>query len=271
MKTIYFSDKINHYWNNFTILENILKEGGSSVKLLAATKDIWCRDYMPVKATDGQLIQFRYEPSYLQSYEYLQSLPHEVNEINGIKATYSNINLDGGNVVRWKERVIISDRIFSENKEWASNSIVTELERLLQAEILIFPSSKSDMTGHADGMARFYKDKTLLITDTDNEYQNRQKDVEKFLIKYNFEKINIPSFIYKAKGIKNYNAIGCYINFLMAGDHLIIPQFECEGNRDNETFEVLKGLYPEHRISTINAFEIAQHGGVLNCVSWSDD
>lgn len=37
-----------------------------------------------------------------------------------------------------------------------------ELSELLEAEALIIPSLKSDMTGHADGMARFLDDRTVL-------------------------------------------------------------------------------------------------------------
>ena len=31
------------------------------------TKDIWMRDYMPVKTKSGIYISFRYEPSYLEN------------------------------------------------------------------------------------------------------------------------------------------------------------------------------------------------------------
>ncbi len=34
-------------------------------KLLNNTKDIWLRDFMPVKTKSGKYVSFRYEPSYL--------------------------------------------------------------------------------------------------------------------------------------------------------------------------------------------------------------
>ena len=37
-----------------------------------------------------------------------------------------------------------------------------ELLELLEAEVLIIPSLKSDMTGHADGMTQFLDDRTVL-------------------------------------------------------------------------------------------------------------
>lgn len=269
MSTTFFSDKIHQYWPDFSSFENLLIKRGIDVKLLVATKDIWCRDYMPVKATDGQLIQFRYEPSYLKDYEHLQSQQPEVNMANCITATNSIINLDGGNVIRLQDRVIISDRIFSENKDWEHNALIKELEHVLQAQVLIFPSMHYDMTGHADGMVRFYDSNTLLISDTANEYKSWQKAVNGFLNKYQFETITIPSFNYKAKGIKPENAIGYYINFIQINDLIIVPIFECDGNKDQEVIALFSKLYPEHQVHFINAFEIAKEGGVLNCVIWT--
>lgn len=127
-------------------------------KLLNNTKDIWLRDFMPVKTKSGKYVSFRYEPSYLADDLQLRTnfktdiAPHFV-----LPVTYSNINLDGGNVVfsPSKEKVIISDRVFSENPEYDKNTLLLELEKLLEASVLIIPSLKSDMTGHADGMVRF--------------------------------------------------------------------------------------------------------------------
>ena len=73
------------------------------------------------------------------------------------KLVYSDINLDGGNVVfsPSKEKVIISDRVFSENHGISESELAAKLEKLLEASLIIIPSLKSDMTGHADGMVRF--------------------------------------------------------------------------------------------------------------------
>ncbi|MBD8929504.1 MAG: hypothetical protein EGQ78_06750 [Clostridiales bacterium] len=135
-------------------------------KLLNNTNDIWARDFMPVKTRSGKYVSFRYEPSYLVNAPQLRTnfktdiAPHLV-----LPVTYSNINFDGGNVVfsPSKEKVIISDRVFSENPEYDKNTLLLELEKLLEASVLIIPSLKSDMTGHADGMVRFV-DKNTVVT-----------------------------------------------------------------------------------------------------------
>ena len=50
----------------FGRLTSILDKHNVKYALLKGTKDIWCRDYMPVQIESGKLIQFRYDPSYLK-------------------------------------------------------------------------------------------------------------------------------------------------------------------------------------------------------------
>ena len=133
--------------------------------LLDGTNDIWLRDFMPVRTGSGKLMSFRYEPSYLKNDPDLRTdFRKDLAPQLGLPVTYSHINLDGGNVVFSPsgERVLISDRVFSENPEYPPAALVHELSELLEAEVLIIPSLKSDMTGHADGMARFLDDRTVL-------------------------------------------------------------------------------------------------------------
>ena len=113
---------------------------------------------MPVKTKSGKYISFRYEPSYLADDPQLRTnyktdiAPHFT-----LPVTYSNINLDGGNVVfsPSKAKAVITDRVFSDNPEYDKKTLLLELENLLEAEIIIIPSLESDMTSHADNMVRF--------------------------------------------------------------------------------------------------------------------
>ena len=133
--------------------------------LLDGTRDIWLRDFMPVRTGSRKLVSFRYEPSYLKNDPDLRTdFRKDLAPQLGLPVTYSHINLDGGNVVFSPSgaRVLISDRVFSENPERPPAVLVRELSELLEAEVLIIPSLKSDMTGHADGMARFLDDRTVL-------------------------------------------------------------------------------------------------------------
>ena len=64
-KIVYLSELLEErYPESFKRLTSILKKHNVDYRLLKGTKDIWCRDYMPIQTESGKLVQFRYEPSY---------------------------------------------------------------------------------------------------------------------------------------------------------------------------------------------------------------
>lgn len=146
----------------------ILEKHHVNYSWIKGTKDIWCRDYMPVQTESGKFIQFTYDPSYLKGnkeWEESRSDVKEVCKLNGIDVTYSDINLDGGNVLICGKRAIISDRVYSENPNFTKDELERKLSELLDCEIIIIPALKSqdeDLTGHADGMVRFVDRNTIL-------------------------------------------------------------------------------------------------------------
>ena len=185
---VYFSELLSvdfRYSHEYHKITATLDKHQIKHGLIRSTKDIWCRDYMPVQKDVQVFIQFRYEPSYLKQALELQSDPIQVHTDNRIKATYSNMNLDGGNILRWLDRVIVTDRIFSENPEYSDKKkLIKDLELLFEAEIIVIPQIKSDMTGHADGLVRFYDRDTLIGNRMKGEYQYWQKGMKKVLADY---------------------------------------------------------------------------------------
>lgn len=87
---------------------------------------------MPVKIKSGKYVSFQYEPSYLKDYPELHTdFRKEIAPSLSLgKLVYSDINLDGGNIVfsPSREAAIISDRIFMENQDYSSAELVQELE-----------------------------------------------------------------------------------------------------------------------------------------------
>ncbi|WP_299703221.1 agmatine deiminase family protein [uncultured Pontibacter sp.] len=250
-------------------LTALLDKYSIDYRFIKETKDIWCRDYMPIQTGDGQYVQFRYEPSYLKDDAVLQSDPKEVCEANGIKARFSNINLDGGNLVNWSDRAILTDRIFDENPEYSSKSkLISEIEELLEVEVIIIPQIKSDMTGHADGLIRFLDHNTLVGNDRNAEFTYWVKGIKPIIQSYGLDYIDIPFFEFKSKHYTD-SAIGCYVNFLEVKDLIVVPIFEVFGNRDEEVVKLFKSIYPKRTIETINFNQIGLHGGLLNCTTWT--
>ena len=220
-------------------------------RFLPNTKDIWLRDFMPVRTGSGKLVSFRYEPSYLKSDPDLRTdFCKDLAQQLGLPVTYSHINLDGGNVVfsPTGERVLISDRIFSENAECPPAALVRELSELLEAEVLIIPSLKSDMTGHADGMARFLDDRTVLCNRPLSSCGFEQQ-VKRAVQDCGLDAVDFP-FV-PTGGV---SAVGCYLNYLETERVVFLPVFGIEQDAEAETFA--RQLFSKE-IVPVNIREIA--------------
>ena len=232
--------------------------------LLEGTRDVWVRDFMPVQTRSGQLVSFRHEPSYLKNDPVLRTdFRKDLAPQLGLPVTYSNINLDGGNVVFSPSgvRVLISDRIFSENPEYPSAVLLRELSELLEADVLIIPSLKSDMTGHADGMVRFLDDRTVLCNRPLSSCGFEQQ-VKRAVQDCGLDAVDFP-FV-PTGGI---SAVGCYLNYMETERVIFLPVFGIEQDAEAETSA--RQLFSKEIVS-VNIREIAQQGGCLNCISWEE-
>ena len=232
-------------------------------KLLNNKKDIWLRDFMPVKTKSGKYVSLRYEPSYLANDPQLKT-NFKTDIAPNFKVdnlVYTDINLDGGNVAfsPSKEKVIISDRVFSENPSKSKAELTAKLEKLLEASVLIIPSLKSDMTGHADGMVCFVDENTVVTNAALSQYGFETK-VKKVLQNYGFNVIDFPYFYSKGN-----SAVGCYLNYLETEKSIFLPVFGVD--TDNEAIELAKNIF-DKTIIPVNINEIAKYGGLLNCISW---
>ena len=231
-------------------------------RFLPNTKDIWVRDFMPVRTRSGQMISFRYESSYLRDCPELRTdFRRDIAPQLALTPLYADINLDGGNVVFSPSgaRVLISDRVFSENPEYPSAALMRELSELLEAEVIVLPSLKSDMTGHADGMARFLDDRTVLCNRPLSSCGFEQQ-VKRAVQGCGLDAVDFP-FV-PTGGV---SAVGCYLNYLETERVVFLPVFGIEQDAEAETSA--QQLFSKE-IVPVNIREIAQQGGCLNCISW---
>ena len=268
-QTVYMSEMLKtRFPDTCNRLIGILEKHSVKYAFLKGTKDIWCRDYMPVQTEYGKFIQFRYEPSYLKGnkeWEESRSDVEEVCRMNNIHAQISDINLDGGNVLICEGRAILSDRIFSENPERTERELIDELGKLLECEIIIIKALNSkdeDFTGHADGMVRFVNRNTILGNRLADDYKYIQDDRRKIIEKYNLKYIDVPFFTTDNRD----SAIGIYVNYLEVNDLIVVPVFGRD--EDKEAVDIIQKAFPNKVIETINYDEVALEGGLLNCTTW---
>lgn len=261
---LYFSDLLPTQYPSFwKDLNKILEEAKIRYGFLPSTSDIWCRDYMPIQLNIRDFIQFKYDPDYLKDdFQHLRTDTSKVNNYLNIYPYYSNIIIDGGNVIYSKNTVILTNKIIMENKTlFNENSLLSELKRLFKANhIYIIPKQPYDIYGHSDGMIRFIDNNTLLLNDFSYESKIFQRKLNQIIE-------NLPFDIKYIRLKYKYKYSWCYINYIHIGNKLIIPIIEhlYEDNILNQ----FENFFPEHDIWTINAKKILKNGGGLHCISWN--
>jgi agmatine deiminase len=245
-----------------------LEEQGANFKLLPRTKDIWAVDYMPIQIDADRFIQFEYRPSYLENSKLISTISDtsKICKAIGLNVIKSNIRLDGGNVTKFNDRVIITDRIFKENPNYEQALLLNMIKELLEVDNLyVIPAQPYDFTGHSDGMVRFLDNRTLLINDYSNESKSFRERFDKAIKATGLETITVPYNPYQNN--KTENANGDYINFLQMEGVVYLPVFNLK--EDEAVVRLFDSLFIGQKIVPINANEIANDGGVLNCISWN--
>ncbi len=237
-----------------------LARRGITPTLLGGTKDIWLRDFMPVKTKSGRYVLFRYQPGYLTDSPELVTDFHTLTDIS-LQTVESSLRLDGGNVVfsPKKERVIVSERVFDDNPDRSKQSIAAELQDLLEAEVIFIPCLKSDMTGHADGMVRFVDEAHALGNGTPFRNGLEQK-IKRILAAHG---ITVTDFPYMMRT----GGVGCYLNYFETAEHIFLPIFGLP--QDEAAVRFAEQIFTKP-ICPVKLTNVAKAGGALNCITWED-
>jgi hypothetical protein len=134
---------------------------------LPETRDIWCRDYMPVQVAKDLFIEYRYDPDYLldRKGRSIKTYPDMVCGSIGLKTDKFDLTLDGGNIIRWNDKVIMTDKVIPENAyHYRKAELIKKLEVAFEVnKIILIPWYPKDEFGHADGMIRFVDGNTVLV------------------------------------------------------------------------------------------------------------
>jgi len=259
MQTIYFSEylALNHP-KLFDCLKNILTTHNYKIKRLKKTKDIWIRDFMPLKL-ESNYVEYIYDPDYLQDNNFApyRTNPYSVvNELN-LSTTKIELILDGGNVVKYNNTIIMTDKVLTEN-----NIIEKKLKEFFPKQRLVLiprDPHKEEIYGHADGMVRFISENHLLVN---SHYENKFKQkLHKILKEAGFQLTEL-----KVKEETTYS--WGYINFLHIDKLIIQPSID--KINDKYIQEQLEEFYPSTTIEQCDAEKLAEGGGVFNCISWEN-
>lgn len=267
---LYLADTLpKNYKNFFSQFEKVLTNCNINFQILPQTKDVWAVDYMPIQIDKDDFIQFVYNPNYLRNSKKWSKTISDVDEICkaiNLSPKKSNIIVDGGNVTRTTDKVIMCDKVFTENPIIKERDLIHELQTLFQVDKLIFiPTHPIDFTGHADGMVRFYDSNTVLINDYSKENIEFQLRIRLALHNAGLDYIEIPYNPYDNK--KDQHANGEYINFLQMQNAVIIPTFGIK--EDEAVVKQFEQLFAGQTVATVDSNDLAYNGGILNCITWN--
>jgi agmatine deiminase len=267
---LYLADTLpKKYPNFYARFEKALCVCDIKFSLMPDTKDVWAVDYMPIQLNTNRFVRFLYRPPYLTKYKKYNDKITDTDAIClkiGINTINTNIILDGGNIVRSAKKVIMTDRVFVDNPNIERRQLIKELYELLEAENIYFvPVQPGDFTGHADGMLRFIDDDRIVINDYKKEKEWFYRAFEIAVHNTGLEAIKIPYNVYENKNDSQAN--GDYINYLQMENVLFLPVFGLK--EDDIALKQFEQLFPGQKIAIIESNEIANEGGVLNCISWN--
>ena len=269
--TVFFSDLLPKKCPTLNQhIAQVLEANGIPFAYLSETKDIWCRDFMPIQVEEDRFVFFKYTPDYLQDPYYLL-LQTDVEKVfhataNRLEhllqhAITVHLVLDGGNVVKCGDTVVMTEKIFAENEDKTRAEVERILKDAFQSDILFLPWDRKETFGHSDGIVHYAGDGKILLTnygDFSPYYYNRfRKALEK-----HFEVIPLK---YEVK--RQHARSWAYINFLQIGKLILVPQLGFE--EDQQALEQIANVLPDCEVVGIPALEAVRRGGALNCVSWN--
>lgn len=268
---LYLADALPaNYPDFYKRFENVLRDCKISFGFLPKTKDVWAVDYMPIQIDLDKFVQYVYNPPYLQTKKLLKTISDVDVICNaiGLETFKSDILIEGGNIVRWSNKVILTDRVFMDNPNYERKSLIRKLYDLFQVDKIYFvPEQPGDFTGHSDGMVRFVDENTVIINDYKNKREQEwfYRSFEIAIHNTGLDYIEIPYYVYDNKS--NDHANGDYINYLQMEDTIVVPIFGIK--EDDLAVRQLEKIFTGQNIQTIESNDIAYDGGVLNCITWN--
>ena len=250
----------------YASLTKVLNDNDIDFKILGNTKDYWCRDYMPIQTDANRFVSYNYNPDYLvnnNEIEYITKARNVKNVDFLRKAEKVNLNLtiDGGNVVKCGNKIVMTDKVFVENKDKSPEEVLRLLEKAFRCEVIFLPWDREETYGHSDGIVHYLGDNRVLLTNYEDFDKAFAQEYRLILEKY-FEVITLK---YNVKE-PNENS-WAYINFLQVGSLVLVPQLGIP--EDEQALQQIQAALPQCKVEGVPALEAVRNGGALNCVSWN--
>ena len=264
---VYLAEGLKHYMPAYKSLLDVLysrRVHMNSLPLTASKKHIWARDYMPIQLNKGRFLLYTYHPDYLHGFEEFIPDYWAICQKLGLECVSTDIILDGGNVVKCGDKVIMTDKIIDENPMRFYKDILRELENHFQAQIVLIPRDRYDRYGHADGLVRWIDGNRVLLNNYTDFDPKLGKEVKAALS----EHFTVEELRYGTNKHIKHKINWAYINFLQVEGEIFVPGLGIE--EDQMAIEQIQKFYPDYNVRLVpDCLRIVKNGGALNCVTWN--
>ena len=262
---VYLAEGIKGYPK---VAENLLyalyKEGIETEYLphSKSKKHVWARDYMPIQLEEGRFLKYVYRPDYLKNdKDYIPNYAGMIRKL-GLNCKPTSLVIDGGNVVKWDDAVIMTDKVLKENPGYDEYGLRFRLEELFETDVVFIPWDRYEMFGHADGMVRFIDRRTVLL----NNYIDFDRSLRERILRSLDGHFEVKELQYDTPRCSKYS--WAYLNFLQVAGRIFVPGLGIA--EDRLAVQQIQRFYPEHKVMLVpDCLELVRDGGALNCVTWN--
>ena len=262
---VYLAEGIKGYPK---VAENLLMalcDEGIDTDYLPQTKSkkhVWARDYMPIQLEEGRFLKYVYRPDYLKNdKDYIPNYAGMIRKL-GLNCKPTSLVIDGGNVVKWDDAVIMTDKVLKENPGYDEYGLRFRLEELFETDVVFIPWDRYEMFGHADGMVRFIDRRTVLL----NNYLDFDRSLRERIIRALDGHFEVKELQYDTPRCSKYS--WAYLNFLQVAGRIFVPGLGIA--EDRLAVQQIQRFYPEHKVMLVpDCLELVRDGGALNCVTWN--
>jgi agmatine/peptidylarginine deiminase len=221
---------------------------------------------MPIQQSEKHFVFYKYNPDYLQTPYYKRTIT-DVNSIGNIdclrqeKVTDLDLVLDGGNIVKCDDKIIMTKKVFAENKDKKQKDIIRMLEEAFQCDIIFLPWDKEEIFGHSDGIVHFVGNNRVLMTN----YADFDPDMSRRFLNILKPHVEVIPLTFNVK--RKHERSWAYINYLQLENLVLVPQLGIP--EDEQALEQIKKVLPKCKVYGVPALEAVRKGGALNCISWN--
>ncbi len=266
------------------ILERDHPQLSPRVHALSDLRDIWIKDWagLPALNENGRqlLVKFSYSPRYTGGIYYRRAGYDDraglrLGQIMERPVIFIPLKLHHGNFIHNGEGTgMVFKSIMDDNPDMDRQLIQTLFQEQLNINnLILIPDPPGENTGHLDSIARFVTGDTLILAvhrdEELNGYLERLNDILAGELDGGFNIMRLPTDRtddHVENGMPS--AVGNYLNFLLIGGRIYLPQFGIEG--DKAALDTMRKGLPEYEIVPFKSRlidDMARKGGVLNCIS----